>query len=211
MSNEAILEARRLKLRRGTVAEQPLNFALCAGQCCIPTGENGAGKTTLLRVLCGLSEADRGTVLWHGFPIAQRREAYYKSLIYIGHQLGFRSGLSVKENLEFYRDLGNRHDTDNIEDALDYFAITDIAKQPYASLSRGQQQRSALCRLIIEQVPLWLLDEPTSALDKQGHDIFQELLLRHLSNGGIAIVTTHKPFEHSALEDAQLLKLTADA
>ena len=197
-------------MRRGAVAGRFLNFALCAGQWCVLTGENGSGKTTLLRVLCGLSEPDHGAVYWRNRPITYHRGSYHSEFIYIGHKLGFRGGLSVRENLEFYRDLRNRHGNGSIDDAVNYFGITDAARQPYNSLSHGQQQRSALCRLLIEPVPLWLLDEPTSALDRQSHDIFQELLLSHLRNGGMAVVATHKPFAHKALQDAYQLKLRAD-
>ena len=210
MNNRVIFEARELLLRRGAVSGQSLNFALRAGQWCVLTGENGSGKTTLLRVLCGLSEPKQGIVCWHGFSIDHYRERYHRAFIYIGHKLGFRGGLSVKENLSFYRDLGSRHGTASIDEAMDYFEISDMADCPYASLSHGQQQRGALCRLITEEAQLWLLDEPTSALDRQGHDIFQELLSKHLNEGGMAIVATHKPFTHGTLQDAHQLRLAAD-
>ena len=206
MSNALIFEARKLKLGRGSIADWPLDFALGAGQCCVLTGENGSGKTTLLRVLCGLSEPLDGVVCWRGFPITYHRQSYHRSFIYIGHKFGFRGGLSVAENLAFYRHWGDRRGGD-IDDAMAYLEIGNLAKRPYAVLSHGQQQRVALCRLIVEKAQLWLLDEPTSALDQQGHEIFQDLLLKHLADGGMAVVATHKAFENKALQDAHCLRL----
>ena len=200
-------------LRRGIVAGRALNFALKAGEWCVLSGENGSGKTTLLRVLCGLSEPRKGFVLWRdfiSFPIGHYRERHHRAFIYIGHKLGFRGGLSVKENLSFYRDLRGRRGIADIDEAIDYLGLRDVSDCPYTSLSHGQRQRGALCRLMTEEAQLWLLDEPTGALDRQGHDIFQELLSEHLGKGGMAVVATHKPFAHDALQDAHQLKLTAD-
>ena len=197
-------------LRRGIVAGRALNFALKAGQWCVLSGENGSGKTTLLRVLCGLSEPRKGLVCWRGFAIGHYRERYHQTFIYIGHKLGFRGGLSVTENLSFYRDLRDRRGVASIDEAMDYLGLGDVSDRPYASLSHGQRQRGALCRLMTEEAQLWFLDEPTGALDKQGHDIFQELLSKHLDKGGMAVVATHKPFAHDTLQGAHQLRLTAD-
>ncbi|MBC6414205.1 MAG: heme ABC exporter ATP-binding protein CcmA [Chromatiales bacterium] len=207
MGNTAIFEVTKLQLGRGSAGKQPLGFALSAGQWCKLTGENGSGKTTLLRVLCGLSEPLAGRVCWQGSPITYHRLSYHHSIIYIGHKFGFRGGLSVAENLEFYCALAGRHGRYNLGQAMEYFKISDLSQRPYAALSHGQQQRVALCRLILEKARLWLLDEPTSALDRPGHDSFQDLLVKHISNGGTAVVATHKPFEHQALQDAHCLRL----
>ena len=205
-----LFEVRELYLRRGIVAARALNFALRAGQWCVLSGENGSGKTTLLRVLCGLSEPRKGLVCWQGFPIGHYRERYHQTFIYVGHKLGFRGGLSVIENLTFYRNLRARHGAASIDEAIDYLGLREVSDRPYNALSHGQRQRGALCRLMTEEAQLWLLDEPTGSLDKQGHDIFQELLSKHLDNGGTAVVATHKPFAHDALQGAHQLRLTAD-
>ena len=201
---------RKLYLRRGIVARRALNFALKAEQWCVLSGENGSGKTTLLRVLCGLSEPRKGLVCWRGFPIGYHRERYHQTFIYIGHKLGFRGGLSVRENLSLYRDLRDRRGVAGIDEAMDYLGLRDVSERPYTSLSHGQRQRGALCRLMTEEAQLWFLDEPTGALDQQGHDIFQELLSKHLDKGGIAVVATHKPFAHDILQSAYQLRLAAD-
>ena len=91
-----------------------------------------------------------------------------KHVIYIGHKLGFRGGLSVKENLSFYRDLRGRRGVAEIDEAMDYLGLGDVSDRLYTSLSHGQRQRGALCRLMTEEAQLWLLDEPTGALDQQG-------------------------------------------
>ena len=206
MHNTEIFEVRGLNLGRASATEQLVDFALRGGQWCLLTGKNGSGKTTLLRMLCGLSAPHQGAVQWQGVPITDDRTTYHRAFIYIGHKFGFRGGLSIAENLAFYRAI-RAHREGDIGAAMNYFKVDDLATRPYVTLSHGQQQRAVLCRLIVEKVRLWLLDEPTSALDRQGHDIFQDLLLKHLATGGMAVVATHKPFAHKALPAAYQLQL----
>jgi len=210
--NEKLFEVQGLKFHRGTGGlKQPLNFSLSAGQWCALMGENGSGKTTLLRILCGLSEPACGVVRWRGVPLKQNRGTYHRAFIYIGHKLGFRGGLDIEENLKFYCNLRGGEGDYRLNDAMAYFGMGSVAKQAYASLSRGQQQRAALCRLITERSELWLLDEPTSALDKQGQEIFRELLEKHLAEGGIAVIATHKQLGHGLLPTAYQLELQVNA
>ena len=206
----ALLEVQDLSFSRGcSLLHEQLSFKLSGGQWCLLSGANGSGKTTLLRILCGLSGADRGTVYWQGQAVAQDRLAYYQTLIYIGHKLGFRNNISVKENLRFYHDMGCGLGRDKIDQALARFSIADLSERPYSSLSQGQRQRVALCRLMTEAASLWLLDEPMSALDLTARQIFQELLYAHLANGGIAVVATHKDLGLEGLPRAYQLNLSA--
>ena len=47
----------------------PVSFSLQAGHALHLEGDNGVGKTSLLRIICGLSPADAGEVLWNGSPL----------------------------------------------------------------------------------------------------------------------------------------------
>lgn len=205
----ARLEVCDLTFSRGqSVLYQKLSFALSSGQWCLLTGDNGSGKTTLLRILCGLSKADQGQVYWQGSAFEQDRLSYHRTLIYVGHKLGFRNNISVVDNLRFYHDIGCGLGTDKINQSLAYFGIDTLGDRPYATLSQGQRQRVALCRLMIETGMLWLLDEPLSALDNQGRQLFETLLSEHLKRGGIAVVASHKDLGLSGLPSAYQLSLS---
>ena len=204
------LEVQDLSFSRArSLLYQKLSFKLSGGQWCLLRGANGSGKTTLLRILCGLSSADGGAVYWQGQGIAHNWLAYYQTLIYIGHKLGFRNNISVKDNLRFYHDIGCGLGRDKINQALARFSIADLSERPYSSLSQGQRQRVALCRLMTEAASLWLLDEPMSALDRAARQVFQELLRAHLERGGIAVVATHKDLGLEGLPRAYQLNLSA--
>ncbi|VXG74145.1 ABC transporter involved in cytochrome c biogenesis, ATPase component CcmA CDS [Salmonella enterica subsp. enterica serovar Derby] len=61
-----------------------------AGEWVQVTGGNGAGKTTLLRLLTGLARPDGGEVYWQGEPLRRVRDSFHRSLLWIGHQPGWK-------------------------------------------------------------------------------------------------------------------------
>ena len=59
-------------------------------------------------------------------------------------------------------------------------------------LSHGQQKRVALMKAMINDYDVWLLDEPYSGLDQAGEEILDNILLDHIKNSGVAVITNHK-------------------
>ena len=57
-------------------------------------------------------------------------------------------------------------------------------------LSGGQSRRLALARLLLRDVPLWLLDEPTEALDAATADDVLQRLSQH-AHGRSLLIATH--------------------
>ena len=72
-----MIEARDLAVMRGEqVLFAKLSLSLAAGEVMRLSGPNGSGKTTLLRILCGLTEADAGSVLWQGKSVTSQRSEF---------------------------------------------------------------------------------------------------------------------------------------
>ena len=59
-------------------------------------------------------------------------------------------------------------------------------------LSHGQQKRVALMKAMINDYDVWLLDEPYSGLDQAGEEILDNILLDHIENSGVVVITNHK-------------------
>jgi heme exporter protein A len=59
-------------------------------------------------------------------------------------------------------------------------------------MSQGQKRRTALARLHACQAKLWVLDEPFVALDSQAQATLQALLVKHVSTGGMVLLTSHQ-------------------
>jgi putative ABC transport system ATP-binding protein len=63
-----------------------------------------------------------------------------------------------------------------------------IASQPAATLSVGQQQRAAAARALIGTPEIVIADEPTSALDRDRQEDFLNLLFGEVSRVGATLV-----------------------
>ncbi len=128
--------------------------------------------------------------------MAADREAWLRSLAWLGHQDGLKGDLTVHENLAVAGRLrGEAADTARIDDALAAFDLMPLAQRAVRTLSAGQRRRAALARVVATAAPLWLLDEPLNALDADSQDALRVLLEGHLDEGGLAIAATHAPLK----------------
>ena len=179
-----------------------LSFDIANGEALLVTGANGAGKSTFLRALAGLLPFEAGpdgSAPLLVFEPPQRSESddeigseVSANCHYVGHENALKPSLTVQENLTFWRDLyGNP--ALPVEEALDEFELTGMSSMPFGHLSTGQRRRVSLCRLLINDRPLWLLDEPTSGLDAQSVRVLSEVIQTHLADGGMVVAATHLP------------------
>lgn len=171
-------------------------------------GANGSGKTSLLRMLCGFLAPAAGSIAWNGADINSAREEYCARISYIGHLNGIKDELSALENLDFAaRCAGLAAGTDVADAALRRVGLEGFQHMACKTLSQGQRRRVALARLCMSaQRPLWILDEPYAALDATALNITRALLMSHLAEGGMVVMTTHQDVEIAA-ESIQRIEL----
>jgi heme exporter protein A len=200
-----MLEADRLECVRGDrTLFRGLSFSVAPTQLLHLAGANGSGKTSLLRILCGLLSPAHGEIRWDGHPIASAslREEYAARLLYIGHANALKDELTALENLEIGGTLAGRQCTPKAAlDALDELGVGRCAHLPVRALSQGQRRRVSLARLALRSMDagnengarLWILDEPFAALDTAAVAHLEHLIFRHVTAGGMAVLTTHQP------------------
>jgi len=194
-----LLSARQLSCERDErVLFSDLSFDLYSGELLQLEGPNGVGKTSLMRLLAGLLPVSSGEILWHAEPLAEQREAFYQSMLFIGHLAGIKAELTPLENLKWFAALEGGQAEEDLEEALDRVGLRGFEDHPCHQLSAGQKRRVALARLLFTQRPLWLLDEPFTALDKQGVAAMEQLLSDHAADGGAVILTSHHALEKVA-------------
>mgnify|MGYP000280069096 CR=1 FL=1 len=203
------LSVKQLQCSRGDVSLfEGLSFEINSGQLMWLEGRNGSGKTTLLRTLCGLFLQDSGTVEWQGEVIKSIPDAFYRKLFYLGHQNALKSDLNPIENLQtLCRLVGSSVTEEQTEAALNQFGLAGHEETPVRKLSQGQQRRVALSRLLLTEAPLWILDEPFVALDIAAVELLQSVIVSHVEQGGMAILTTHQALP---IPEEKMIRLSLD-
>lgn len=159
---------------------EPVSAQLGAGETLMVTGTNGCGKTTLIRIIAGLLDASSG-----------KMQIPEQAVAYVGHYLGLKDTLTVRENLQFYARFSTTDGDRDITPELERMQILPLADQPARSLSAGQRKRCALARLLFQPDALWLLDEPYANLDADGLSLVDRLLREHKARGSMAVVVSH--------------------
>lgn len=188
----AKLSANDLTLIRGErCLFQRLSFALNAGELLLLEGANGSGKTSLIRALAGTLSLESGEILWNDTRVERQRQDYHASLAWLAHKTGLKSDLTLLENLEFERSLRPQSSL-SIDEVCDRLGIGPLKRLAVRSLSAGQQRRGALARLLLADVPLWLMDEPFTNLDAAGRALVCDLATQHLAAGGLCVMAAHQ-------------------
>lgn len=179
-------------VKKDRILFENVSAGIAGGELLHLTGPNGAGKTSLLRIIAGLSQAESGDVLWNNEPIAQCRDVFHEQLVYVGHKAGINGHLSAIENLQFWCDQRNSKPLEEIIRVLGIVGLVGVEDIPTKDMSAGQQRRVALARLWLSSGSLWILDEPFTSLDVKGIALLEELIVNHLSNNGLVVMTSHQ-------------------
>ncbi|MCH9003849.1 MAG: cytochrome c biogenesis heme-transporting ATPase CcmA [Proteobacteria bacterium] len=192
------LSATNLTLIRGErCLFQGLDFALNPGELLLLKGQNGSGKTSLLRAIAGMLSLESGEIFWNEAPVLQQRQEFHGALVWLAHKTGLKGDLTLVENLRFEASLRPQSDND-LAVVCERVGISRLKRLPLRSLSAGQQRRVALARLVLADVPLWLLDEPFTSLDRDGRHLVTQLVEEHLTSGGMCVMAAHQDVEINA-------------
>jgi energy-coupling factor transport system ATP-binding protein len=158
-------------------------------------GGNGAGKSTTLKAVCGICKPYRGKVKVFGKPVEK-----YKSAELFGGCLAMLpqdpKSLFVKKTVR--EDLAEM--TKDEKRIAEIAAVCEIegllSSHPY-DLSGGEQQRSALAKVLLTNPKLLLLDEPTKGIDSFFKEKLATILCK-LKEQGITIVMVSHDVEFCA-------------
>jgi putative ABC transport system ATP-binding protein len=186
-------------------------FVVEAGQKLLLVGPSGSGKSTLLSLICGVVVPAGGRVRIVDTDLAAlggaARDAFRAAHLGIIFQMfNLVPYLSVLDNVLLpmnfaparrARALANGGTVeDEARRLLDHLGLdaAQVASQPAATLSVGQQQRAAAARALIGTPEIVVADEPTSALDRDRQADFLSLLFGEVARVGATLVmVSHDP------------------
>ncbi len=181
--NNHILNLKGISVEKNDVCIlEDINLEIKQGDFLNIYGSNGAGKTTLLKLLSGLTEPTAGEIKFNN-------DDFMDKVFILGHKNGIKLNLTVLENLQF---ISNNQDIKKIKSVIEKYELTSKMNTLAKYLSHGQQKRVALMKAMINDYDVWLLDEPYSGLDQAGEEILDNILLDHIENSGVVVITNHK-------------------
>ena len=188
--NRNLLQVELLELyREDHLIFSDISFQIESGDHLVIRGQNGSGKTSLIRTICGLTQADKGKVLWNEASIDKSLFNYYEQLSYLGHKNGLIPELTLDENLNYGLD---QTDKDGQDQVINGFRLTDLKHSLIQNLSNGESRKTALSRVVSSKKPLWVLDEPYANLDSDSISYLNNCIGDHINTGGIVITSTNR-------------------
>lgn len=176
------------------------NFTCSKGEMLAIVGESGSGKTTLLRILGLLDNFEAGSYQFNQQETAQlsaKEQAKLRNqeIGFVLQTFGLIEDYTVKENILLpvkYLPRGERAAKINhLTEIAEQLNISEQLKKYPRQLSRGQQQRVAFARALINDANLILADEPTGNLDSSNSQRVIDLLKQEHRKGKTVILVTH--------------------
>lgn len=156
-------------------------------------GPDGAGKTTLLRAVMGLLHPDEGEIRFQREGQSIPFETARPTLAYMPQQQSLYPDLSIKEHLEFFRDLYQIAADDYLVRVQRLLRLTRLEKfqdRPAGQLSGGMYKKLGLMCALLQTPAALLLDEPTNGVDPISRREFWDLLYELRGTGILILIAT---------------------
>lgn len=192
-----IMELRGVSKRFGAVkAMADIDLELFPGEVHALVGENGAGKSTLVKILAGVHQPDRGTVILGGRPVDLGGPAAARAagIAVIFQEPTLFPDLSVAENIFMGRQpmvAGRRIDRAEMRrranGLMDRLGVPLDPDRPARGLSIADQQIVEIAKALSFDARVVVMDEPTAALSSAEVDrLF--VVVRALQVDGAAVL-----------------------
>jgi ABC-type Fe3+/spermidine/putrescine transport system ATPase subunit len=167
-------------------------------------GPSGCGKTTVLKIIAGLLQPDKGSVLFDekdvtSLPPEERNTGF------VPQNYALFPHLTVEKNIAFsleVRNYSKQEIKDRVEELLRLIDLKGFENRYPRELSGGQQQKVAVARALAFKPSVLLLDEPLASID-----ITERVRLRNeikniqKKTGATILYVTHDVNETFAVSD----------
>ncbi len=161
-----MLEVKNIRKTFGNlVAVDDLSFTVKDGEIFGLLGENGAGKTTTFRMILGLLEKDKGSILLDNKKIDYNMT---DKIGYLTEERSLLTKMTVKEQILYYgalKSMSSKEILKELDFWLKHFDIEKYKDKKIKELSKGNQQKIQFIAAVINRPKLLILDEPFTGLD----------------------------------------------
>lgn len=176
----------------------PLNLTLTSDSRRIGIlGASGCGKSMTLKTIAGVVAPDQGRIVLDGrvlYDSGRRIDLPPKErqVGYLFQNYALFPAMTVAQNIAAGLHIPKRQRREQVAALVRRFRLEGLENRYPGQISGGQQQRTALARMMAAHPKAILLDEPFSALDLALRETVQTELLEFLTDyPGQVIVVSH--------------------
>jgi ABC-type Fe3+/spermidine/putrescine transport system ATPase subunit len=167
-------------------------------------GPTGCGKTTTLRMIAGLEEPSKGTVLIDGKDV-EGIPPEDRDMGFIFQHFEIFDHLTVWENVIFgleMRGYNDKYIINEAEKALRIVGLLDYADEYPKIFGNPGLQKLGIARAIATGAKILIMDEPLGSLDPKVSKVFRHELRNLIKDLGLtAIHVTHNQQEAMSVAD----------
>src|SRR3984957_3100162 len=210
----ALIEMQNVtKEYRGVAALNNVSFDLRANEIHGLVGENGAGKSTLTKIMAGVTEATRGSMLLDGKVVSFKSpaEALRHGVTMVFQETSLVPSMTVAQNLYLGDEkLFNRLRGIYIA-AQTFLNSMNFDVDPWAKVSTlgaAKKQMVEIARAVRQNARVIIFDEPTASLTPEEKYYFFSLM-KNLKARGVSIVFISHALEE-ALQNADRISILRD-
>lgn len=194
----------------GVHALKDCQFELAAGEVHALVGENGAGKSTMMKVLTGVYQKDKGSILYQGkdVHIADTKAAQLLGISMIHQELNLAPDLTVAQNIFIGREprklglfLNDKEMNRQTEALLAQMNLNIDPTTVISKLTVAKQQMVEIVKALSFESQVLIMDEPTAALsDAEIEELFA--MISKLRERGVGIIyISHRMAELKRISD----------
>ena len=174
-----------------------VSFVVKKGSYTTLIGHNGSGKSTIAKLIIGLLEKEKGSILIDGEELSLETIEGIRRKIGIVFQNPDNQfiGATVRDDIAF--GLENHQVAPNEMDEIIENYAKEVGMSEYLDheptrLSGGQKQRVAIAGILSMKPEILILDEATSMLDPEGKEDINNLVKQlHKENNMTILSITH--------------------
>jgi len=174
------------------------------GEFIIFVGPSGCGKSTLLRMIGGLEETSRGSIILDDKDVTDQPPSK-RGLSMVFQSYALYPHMSVRDNMGFSLKTAGAPKAEiaeKVNAAAKVLKLEPLLDRRPKDMSGGQRQRVAIGRSIVRDPTAFLFDEPLSNLDAALRvEMRLEIAKLHQTLNTTMIYVTHDQVEAMTLAD----------
>lgn len=181
-----------------STALEEVSFAIEAKEFVSLVGQSGSGKTTLLKLILAEERPTSGKVFFESIDVHSLSR---KDLVMLRRKIGtvfedlrLLPNKTAYENIAFAMEAAGKTPEETERDVPQVLELVNLVDRSWHfphELSRGERQRIAIARAIINQPDVIIADEPTGNLDPLNTWEIINILKKINKLGTAVILATH--------------------